>query len=454
MLEKARILYIDDEESSLYTFKRSFRKEYEIFTALSTEEGDAILKENEIHIVLTDQRMPEGTGTEFLATVAQRYPDIVRLLITGYTDIITVIDSINNGHIYKYIAKPYQREELQSVIDNAYQKYYYAALFKEEFRKYKQIFTSSIDPIFIINSNWEIVEANNAFWYLFKFNQGESLFFSDLLGTKDIDAFMSLVSENKDENRLVILKDQENNLIECMISIVKISINDRGSIGYQSIVKDVRTYRKESKLLTNKLISSHEEQRKKVSEQLLENVAQQLAAIKMQIGSILNHNKTLDQHSSNILTLSSNILNGTMDELRTISFELVPSSFLFTGLTDTLFELAASFRKKDVFCEITVEEGIPEIQKESEIIIFRIVEELIYYFNKFKKGKRIHVSIKFENPVLAINIECEENMDENLSFKNDQIIYSKLHGLSDGLKISSSGKLSSYTVSLPINLLS
>lgn len=121
--DKIKILYIDDEQHNLTSFKATFRIDYDVYIALSAEEGRSILKENDIEIIITDQRMPEITGVEFLASIIEDYPDVMRVLLTGYSDIQAVIDAINKGMVYRYLNKPINEGELRSVIKNAYEVY-------------------------------------------------------------------------------------------------------------------------------------------------------------------------------------------------------------------------------------------------------------------------------------------------------------------------------------------
>ncbi len=118
------ILYIDDEVHNLVSLKANFRKEYTVFTAESAEEGKKILKENKIQIIITDQRMPNITGIEFLASILNEYPDPIRILLTGFADTETVIEAINKGQVYRYIMKPFNYSELKVTIDNAFEVYF------------------------------------------------------------------------------------------------------------------------------------------------------------------------------------------------------------------------------------------------------------------------------------------------------------------------------------------
>ncbi|SHG01040.1 response regulator [Pedobacter caeni] len=117
------VLYIDDETHNLNSFKAGFRRMFNVFTAESAIEGRKVLETELIHVIITDQRMPVTTGIEFLESIIPDFPDPIRILLTGYSDINAVIDAINKGQVYKYIAKPWMAEDLRINIEKAYEIY-------------------------------------------------------------------------------------------------------------------------------------------------------------------------------------------------------------------------------------------------------------------------------------------------------------------------------------------
>jgi len=122
-ISNIKVLYIDDEIHNLIAFKASFRRDFIVFTAESAEEGRLILEQNEVHVILSDQRMPKMTGIEFFESIIPAFPDPIRILITGYTDINAVIDAINRGQVYKYLTKPWNDSEVKNFIDKAFEVY-------------------------------------------------------------------------------------------------------------------------------------------------------------------------------------------------------------------------------------------------------------------------------------------------------------------------------------------
>jgi len=117
------ILYVDDEESNLRIFKNTFRKEYNVHTATLAEQGIEILKNEKIDIIISDQRMPGMTGVEFFEYTLKEYPDLNRILITGYTDFSAIKNAINNAKIYQYVQKPWRENDLSNTIKEALKIY-------------------------------------------------------------------------------------------------------------------------------------------------------------------------------------------------------------------------------------------------------------------------------------------------------------------------------------------
>lgn len=117
------LLIIDDEQEIVKALNRQFRRAYQVYTALSADEGIRIMREAPVQVVISDQRMPGTTGTEFFRQIRTEYPDAVRLLLTGYADIEAVISAINDGNVFRYITKPWDPVELETIVQQAFERY-------------------------------------------------------------------------------------------------------------------------------------------------------------------------------------------------------------------------------------------------------------------------------------------------------------------------------------------
>jgi signal transduction histidine kinase len=120
---RGNLLVIDDEEEILKALYRQFRRSYHVYTANSAAEGLRIMTETPIQVIISDQRMPGMNGAEFFGKVKTEYPDAMRLLLTGYADIQAMISAINDGNIYRYIVKPWDPVELDTVVREAFERY-------------------------------------------------------------------------------------------------------------------------------------------------------------------------------------------------------------------------------------------------------------------------------------------------------------------------------------------
>jgi signal transduction histidine kinase len=123
MARRHTILVVDDEVDVVTSVQDLLRLDYRVLGATRAQEGLQLIHDLEVHIVMTDQRMPGMSGVEFLRRVREQQPDAVRLLFTGYADIKAVIDAINQGNVFRYVTKPWDPDELQSIIRQAADQY-------------------------------------------------------------------------------------------------------------------------------------------------------------------------------------------------------------------------------------------------------------------------------------------------------------------------------------------
>src|SRR5690554_763403 len=123
MGKKIKILYVDQEIYNLNAFKANFRTNYEIFLCQSESEGLKILKFNQIHVVITDQKMPSLIGIEFFKAFKSNYPEPVKIVVTAQRDIEVIKYAARSGLIFRYHEKPWSLEKLKDTIEHAYKAY-------------------------------------------------------------------------------------------------------------------------------------------------------------------------------------------------------------------------------------------------------------------------------------------------------------------------------------------
>lgn len=133
--KKLKLLVVDDEPDNLDLLYRTFRRDFNVLRAESGMMALEILRqEGEVAVIISDQRMPEMKGTEFLSKTVPEFPDTMRIILTGFTDVEDLVEAINSGQVYKYITKPWDPGELKSVVQRAAEIYELMKRRAEEFQ--------------------------------------------------------------------------------------------------------------------------------------------------------------------------------------------------------------------------------------------------------------------------------------------------------------------------------
>lgn len=134
--KKPKMLVVDDEPDNLDLLYRTFRRDFNVLRAESGGAAlDILAAEGEVAVIISDQRMPEMKGTEFLSKTVPQFPDTMRIILTGFTDVEDLVEAINSGQVYKYITKPWDPNELKSVVQRAAETYELLKQRTEELRR-------------------------------------------------------------------------------------------------------------------------------------------------------------------------------------------------------------------------------------------------------------------------------------------------------------------------------
>ncbi|MDJ0800521.1 MAG: SpoIIE family protein phosphatase [Calothrix sp. MO_167.B12] len=121
---KLKLMVVDDELDNLELLYRTFRRDFQVYKAHNAEVAlDILAEQGEMAVIISDQRMPEINGTEFLSMTVERFPDTMRILLTGFTDVEDLVEAINSGQVYKYITKPWKPDKLKAVVEQAIETY-------------------------------------------------------------------------------------------------------------------------------------------------------------------------------------------------------------------------------------------------------------------------------------------------------------------------------------------
>lgn len=254
--ERITVLYVDDEPGNLSGFKSTFRREFNVLIANSGAEALDLLDKHDVHVVISDQRMPGMEGADLLAIVKDRHPQAVRMLMTAYADVQAVIDAVNKGNIFGYATKPYDPADLRIRIEQAASL---ATARRDRDRthaRYKQVFENAGDPIVIVDDKAMIVQANPATERLLGFPAGSltGTNFLDLLEHKsDLVRVLRKHRQGSDfANVDLSLRTTRGTVVDCLLTATYVGKGTEGRATYQAVFKDI-TDRKQEELRLRKL---------------------------------------------------------------------------------------------------------------------------------------------------------------------------------------------------------
>lgn len=135
---KPTVVFVDDDAGNRQAFHAAFRTSMNVYLASSMEEVIAVLEKHAVHVVIADQRMPRTKGSELLAKVKERFPQVRRMLVTAYADLEAIIEAVNSGGVTKYFAKPWVHEQIVQAVDQAFAEHQADAERAEYLRKLEE----------------------------------------------------------------------------------------------------------------------------------------------------------------------------------------------------------------------------------------------------------------------------------------------------------------------------
>ncbi|HRN40801.1 MAG TPA: response regulator [Vicingus sp.] len=424
-MEGIKVLYIDDEKDNLEAFKASFRRIFDVYLAENAQQGIEILKKHTIEVVIADQRMPETTGVEFFEFILHAYPNPMRILLTGYSDINAVRDAINKGQVYRYISKPWDEFEFKTTIEDAYQFYQLREQNNKLQNKYQKIFSESSDAILILDEMGRIIDYNKGTLSLLEIKRRKLnlTHFSNFIANKhENDYIFKTIFDNgfikNYECKLTSINGKE---ISCLISANRITDNYGVVSSYQIIIRDITSKTINEQLLLKTIISTQDDEKSRISRNLHDSLGQTLVGIKYQ----LDYLKTVSdpQIYSPIIETTIEAITSTIQQLRRICYEIVPPSLTEFGIQSALEQLGKKFQNNDIKIITEFKSQLPNLNKDTEVAIYRITQEFLANSFKHSNCNQITIASEIENTFFWIILK-----DNGIGFD------SKIEGKGFGLK--------------------
>ena len=247
--DKIRVLYVDDEAGNLVSFKSTFRRDMHVAVAASGEEALALLRNEEFHVIISDQRMPNMTGSELLGLVRLRHPKVMRMLLTGYADMTAIISAVNDAGIYAYLTKPWNADDLGLRIKQAHEVHQLRNEREKLLRGYQQIYDRSGDPILIVDRNGRIIDANPACSRLLDIPATElpDLDLTTLLepGTDLVGKLRSRRTGMEFLNVDITLRTPKGSVIDCLLTATYMGKQPNGERIFQAVIKNISDRKQE-----------------------------------------------------------------------------------------------------------------------------------------------------------------------------------------------------------------
>jgi len=406
--DKTTILYVDDEEMNLFNFKVNFRKSYNILTAESAKQGMEILNSHDVQIVISDQRMPETTGLEFIKEVSIQFPDIICMILTAFIETETILEALNNGGVHRFIAKPWKREELRPIIEKGIESYCLKknnAKLIEELRKseakYRNIVNTSNDGIIIIDLKGNILDANTNLEKRLSLPKTIllTLNFLDIISPKDRKKFERYLEEAQDpSSELVEISETEytnkagvKNYIE--IKATRIQFDDLDAILVLS--RNITERKQTEQKILNAIINAEEKERERFSHELHDGLGPMLSTIKMYFQWL---GETTDEEKKTIIfEKGKENIDETIEMLKEISNNLSPRTLNRFGLisaTKNFIKHIEEISKLNIELKYNTEQ---RFEPKVETTFYRIITELINNTLKHAQAAKINIDIEF-NP--------------------------------------------------------
>lgn len=250
---RIRVLFVDDEENNLKAFRSTFRREMDVLLANSGEEALRMLASEEVHVIISDQRMPNMTGSEFLAIAKERFPRSMRMLLTGFADLEAVIAAVNEGGIFAYCTKPWDENDLLLKIRQAHETLTLREANESLLHRYRQIFDTSGDPVVIVDHQGNVIEANQACSKLVGLPMDQLLsmpFQEHLENARDL--VRSLRANRVGTaftNVDLTIKTGTGNIIDCLMTATYLGKHTYGKDVFQAVIKDITDRKQEQNRL-------------------------------------------------------------------------------------------------------------------------------------------------------------------------------------------------------------
>ncbi|HEX3007229.1 MAG TPA: response regulator [Bacteroidales bacterium] len=423
--EKNIILYVDDDEFNLMLFLEFMKKDYVVLTAESAAEGYELLKKHPVKVLISDQRMPDETGLDFIERINPEFPDLIKIIFTAHVDHDAALKAINQGGIYRYVLKPWNFNEMQQTLQNAIREYDLRAenknlineilskntilekaylQIKENEKKFTGIFQASSDGMMLLRDA-RIIEVNEAFIKIcgFDLNNYSRENLKVFIENRIPFAFQridELRATNSFSMEFVDYK-QTRKFLEVKVEIFELS----GLELVLVVIRNVTDRKMMEQKIMEAIFRTQEEAQGKYAQELHDGLGPVLSTVKMYIEWLCNDKNTLNRDL--IKTNALHAVDEAINQAKEIANNLSPHILQRFGLVNALKNYGDRLMdnhpvKVAIRCKIN-ERLSPDI----EIMLYRILLECIN--NSVKYASPENITIDIDKTVQKILVSYTDN---------------------------------------------
>ena len=445
--KKYNILYVDDEQSNLRMFKNLYRRSYNIHTAASGKEGLEILENHDIHLVISDQRMPKMTGLEFLRRAKKNWSDLPYILLTGYTDHDVLKEAVNEIGIYQYINKPFDDHDMANVMNLALEVYQLRLdsakvqrelsvrqeLMESEIQK-RMIIETALDAIITIDETSRIIEWNAQAESIFGWRREEAI--GNLLTELVIPAeyrseHIAWLKQFLEPGRIktagrrreMEAKRKNGEIFPVEISLTALKVGRTTIIN--GFLRDITDRKQAAEKLVAAILETEDIERKRISNELHDSLGQNLTVAVMNFDAIKKEINQLNDLSRKKFETGMTFLQQAFNESLNIAHNLMPPAiddFGYVLSVESILEGMKGASKTIFQFYNNLEEE--RLNSTIELALFRITQEAINNILKYAKAENATIQLMKYPDMIILTIE-----DDGIGFNLKKMKLNNMFGI-------------------------
>ncbi|PWD98359.1 PAS domain S-box protein [Marinilabilia rubra] len=449
-MPKDSILYIDDEPGNLTGFTYTFKRYFDITTALSAKEALAILDKQHFKVIISDQRMPEITGLELFARLNETHPDAIQIILSAYADNAIIIKAINDIGIYRFLTKPWDKDDMEVTIRSAIDKYNLKnenqqliqnlqkvnselhrsySLLEESEEKFRNIFNQSRDAIVISDIEGTFIDLNPmALDFIgYTIEEARKLSAEDIISPKSKEILLKrrqkLIDEKFVKAREMDIFNKKGKKMTVEIQSQLLKLRNRPLI--LSLIRDISDRKQKEREILKTIIDTEEKERTKFSAELHDGMGPLLSTLNLYMGS-LKKDEVPKHEKNRLINEIQSILDEAITTTKEISNNLKPSILNDFGLIVALNAFIQRINSSQhPIIELEADRYTQTHNENIELNLYRIATELINNTLKHARATEARLSLASDKNELSLNY-CDNGLGFDL-FKTNS--HKPQHGL-------------------------